>query len=117
MTEDLELKKKIESKVHGQSKMEAFVEKVNPIFSVDNDVVEATNDIIEIENDAVNHPSHYTRGKIEVIDYIDAYFKDNYYLGQVCKYISRAGFKSDELEDLKKAQFYLNRYISQKGDK
>lgn len=65
-----------------------------------------------LENDPVNHPSHYTDGGIEVIDFILAK-KLDFLLGQVCKYISRAGKKdpTKELEDLKKAQFYLNRKI------
>lgn len=66
-----------------------------------------------IENDnTVNHPSHYTDGAIEVIDYIeDKGF--NYHLGQAIKYISRAGKKNPDkyTEDLKKAVWYLNREI------
>lgn len=63
-------------------------------------------------NDVVNHPSHYTYGNIEVIDYIED--KNlGYHLGNVVKYISRAGKKTDNdiLQDLKKAQWYLNRQI------
>lgn len=61
--------------------------------------------------DTINHPSHYTDGKIEVIDYIED--KElGYHLGNVVKYVSRAGKKTpDPLEDLKKAQWYLDRYI------
>lgn len=62
--------------------------------------------------DAVNHPSHYTDGKIEVIDFIEDK-KLGYHLGNVVKYVSRAGKKNPdkEIEDLKKARWYLNRYI------
>jgi hypothetical protein len=62
--------------------------------------------------DNVNHPSHYTDGKIEVIDYIEDK-KLGYHLGNVVKYVSRAGKKdvSKEIEDLKKARWYLDRYI------
>ena len=35
----------------------------------------------------------------------------SYHLGNVLKYICRAGFKNNEVEDLKKAAWYLNRYI------
>lgn len=63
--------------------------------------------------DMVNHPPHYTRGGIEVLDFILAYFADDYLGGQVVKYLSRAGHKWDALEDLKKAQFYLNRKIEE----
>lgn len=63
-------------------------------------------------HDVVNHPSHYTSGKIEVIDYIEDQ-QLPYHLGNVVKYISRAGKKdpNKKVEDLKKAQWYLNRYI------
>lgn len=65
-----------------------------------------------IENDNVNHPSHYTDGKIEVIEFIEDK-KLNYHRGNVVKYVARAGKKdpSKEIEDLKKAQWYLNREI------
>lgn len=63
-------------------------------------------------NDPVNHPAHYCDGGIETLDFILAKNLD-FLLGQVCKYISRAGKKdpAKELEDLEKAQFYLNRKI------
>ena len=53
-------------------------------------------------------PTHYTRGQIEVWDFI----RDqglNYHLGNAIKYICRAGFKSNntKTEDLKKAIHYL----------
>lgn len=64
------------------------------------------------QNDPVNHPSHYTSGKIEVIDFIEDQ-KLPYHLGNVIKYICRAGKKdpTKTLEDLEKAQWYLDRYI------
>ena len=62
------------------------------------------------EHDVVNHPSHYTRGNIEVIDFIEDQ-QLPYHLGNVVKYVARAGYKGDKVEDLKKAQWYLNRYI------
>lgn len=61
---------------------------------------------IRIEHDAVNHPSHYTRGKIEVIDFIEDQ-QLPYHLGNVIKYIARAGYKGDKLEDLKKSKMVL----------
>ena len=63
-----------------------------------------------MENDNINHPSHYTDGKIEVIDYIEDK-KFNYHLGNAIKYISRAGKKGDYAEDLRKAVWYLQREI------
>ena len=65
-----------------------------------------------IEHDAVNHPSHYTRGQIEVIDFIEDQ-QLPYHLGNVVKYVARAGYKGDKLEDLKKARWYLDRYINE----
>lgn len=65
------------------------------------------------KKDMVNSPKHYTFGKIEVITVIDDWGL-GFYEGQVIKYIGRAKHKGNELEDLKKAQWYLNRLISQK---
>lgn len=62
--------------------------------------------------DVINHPSHYTRGKIEVIDFIEDQ-QLPYHLGNVIKYVARAGHKGDKLEDLKKARWYLDRYINE----
>lgn len=66
---------------------------------------------ISISN-AVDHPSHYNKGKIEVIDFIEDQ-QLPFHLGNVVKYIARAGSKGDKLEDLKKARWYLDRYINE----
>ena len=63
-------------------------------------------------DDPVNHPSHYTDGGIETIDFIEAK-QLPYHLGNAVKYISRSGKKDDAIQDLKKAQWYLDRYIKQ----
>ena len=60
--------------------------------------------------DPVNHPKHYTFGSIEVIDVIED-FGLGYHLGNAVKYIARAKHKGHELEDLKKAVWYLSREI------
>jgi len=63
-------------------------------------------------HDPVNKPSHYTTGKIEVIDFIED--KNlTYHRGNAIKYICRAGLKdpSKEIQDLEKAIWYLNRAI------
>lgn len=67
----------------------------------------------EVSNhkDDINHPSHYTQGTIEVIDYIEDK-KLGYRLG----YVSRAGHKDDAIKDLKKARWYLNREIAKRED-
>ena len=62
--------------------------------------------------DMINHPSHYTDGKIEVIEFIED--KNlNYHKGNAIKYICRAGKKDPqkEIEDLQKAIWYINREI------
>ena len=71
--------------------------------------------MVQKMNDPVTHPSHYTSGKIEVIDFITDQSLD-FCLGNVIKYVSRAGKKYEEgkgilekqIEDLKKARFYLD---------
>ena len=70
------------------------------------------------QNDNVNHPSHYTDGKIEVMDFIEDK-QLNFARGNAIKYIARAGKKSSEgkskiekeIEDLKKSVWYINREI------
>lgn len=61
--------------------------------------------------DNVNHPAHYKTGGIETIDFIEAK-QLTYNLGNVVKYITRADHKGNKLEDLKKAQWYLNREVA-----
>lgn len=63
-------------------------------------------------NDKVNNPAHYTAGGIETLDYIKAKIKDypSYAAGNILKYVSRYEHKNG-IEDLKKAQFYLNDLI------
>lgn len=65
------------------------------------------------QSDPVNHPAHYTSGSIEVIDFIEDQ-KMPYHLGNATKYICRAGKmdKSAETEDLRKAIWYIQRYIA-----
>lgn len=66
--------------------------------------------------DMVNHPQHYKTGKIECIDCISAVVnmydgEQAYDVGQVIKYLYRAPTKQNFMQDLKKAQWYLNRLI------
>lgn len=68
---------------------------------------------VKVATDNVNSPPHYNTGSIETITFIED--KDfNYRLGNVIKYVSRAGKKigSDPVEDLKKARWYLDREIT-----
>lgn len=66
--------------------------------------------------DEVNQPAHYTSGGIETIDFIEAK-QLGYNLGNVVKYISRAGKKGSRLQDLQKAQWYLAREIKNEVEK
>ncbi|MBC2040766.1 DUF3310 domain-containing protein [Listeria marthii] len=68
--------------------------------------------ISKVNNDNVNNPEHYTAGGIETLDYIKAKVKDypSYAAGNILKYVSRYEHKNG-IEDLKKAQFYLNDLI------
>jgi Protein of unknwon function (DUF3310) len=61
-------------------------------------------------DDMINHPPHYTFGKIEAIDAIEDW-QLGFHEGNVVKYVARAKYKGTELDDLKKAAWYLNRRI------
>lgn len=66
-----------------------------------------------MSGEAVNHPSHYNAGSIEVIDAIEDWHL-NFHLGNVVKYVARAEHKNDAIEDLKKARWYLDRDIQRR---
>lgn len=61
--------------------------------------------------EAVDHPDHYQGQGIEVIDIIDS-FELDFYRGNIVKYILRADKKDNEVEDLKKAKWYLEKLIA-----
>ena len=68
-----------------------------------------------MSKEMVDHPSHYNVG-IETIDYIESW-EMNFNIGNVIKYATRAGFKENQLEDLEKAKWYLEREIQRlKGE-
>ena len=70
----------------------------NPAYTIVDGVV----------NDPVDHPSHYTQYPVEVIELTRHM---SFTRGNTVKYVARAGFKGDkkqELEDMKKARWYLN---------
>lgn len=60
------------------------------------------------KKEMVNHPNHYNRGSIEAIDVIEDWSL-NFSLGSAVKYICRLGAKDDEIQELDKAIWYLNR--------
>lgn len=61
-------------------------------------------------SDMVNHPKHYMFGKIEVIEVLEDWQLEMHE-AMVVKYVARAKHKGNELEDLKKARWYLDRKI------
>lgn len=62
-------------------------------------------------DDPIAHPSHYTQGGIETIDFIEAKAL-GFHLGNVVKYVTRAAHKGSEIQDLRKARWYLDRWIA-----
>lgn len=62
--------------------------------------------------DSVSNPSHYTDGRtFQPIDVINDWGL-GFNLGNAVKYISRAGRKTDSVEDLRKAIFYIEYEIA-----
>lgn len=68
-------------------------------------------DDVGVEHDPVNHPRHYT-GHPSGVECIEITEHMNFCRGNAVKYIWRAGDKGDEIEDLKKARWYLDREIA-----
>ena len=63
-------------------------------------------------SDLVNHPDHYrSQGGLEAINVIES-FSLNFHLGNAVKYILRAGKKDNEIQDLRKAVWYLKRHLT-----
>jgi hypothetical protein len=60
--------------------------------------------------DSVNSPAHY-RSHPSGIEAISITEHISFCLGNVIKYVMRAPYKGNQIEDLKKAQWYLNREI------
>lgn len=57
----------------------------------------------------VDHPNHYNEG-IEAIDVIESWDL-NFHVGNVIKYMLRAPHKGEEIQDLEKAKWYLDRHL------
>lgn len=83
-------------------------------WSKENEPTIETTKIIE---DIVNHPKYYNAGKYETIDIIEDIIsnykipQDVFLVGQVIKYLYRAPLKDIYVENLQKAQWYLNRLV------
>lgn len=89
---------------------QSYLDTLFEVVPTDKMTKQNINDIL----DNVEHPSHYCRGGIECIDAIEASLgKDEFtgfLRGNIIKYIWRYKDKNG-LEDLKKAQWYLNKLI------
>lgn len=76
-----------------------------------------THSVISTQTDLVNSPAHYTQGRFEAIDVIEDVIKgapdpiSGMLLGNTLKYLLRVWFKDLPIQDLRKAQWYLNRLI------
>ena len=72
------------------------------------------------KKDPVNHPDHYTAGGIEVIDYMKAKSTPTEFAAflrlNAIKYLSRASLKGNEIQDYKKAEWYVSRLIKELED-
>jgi len=83
-------------------------------MSIDDITVEEWDKVSNIKSDPVNKPKHY-QGKIECIELIkDRVGSGNYpaYLeGNIWKYLYRHKDKQENIQDLKKCQWYLNELI------
>jgi len=57
----------------------------------------------------IDHPSHYTQGRYEPIDVIEDW-ELGFHEGNALKYLARSRHKGNQVEDLRKAAWYLMRY-------
>ena len=117
-----EPKKKVSPKDNQSEKVNEATPVISKMETTMKEIIIKKDDIKDISvttdkknnliSNVIEHPSHYNRGKIEVIDFIEDQGL-SFHLGNVIKYIARAGSKGDKLEDLKKARWYLDRYINE----
>jgi hypothetical protein len=64
-----------------------------------------------MNHDPVNHPKHYTEhpSGVECIEITEHM---NFCVGNAIKYLGRAGLKGEQVEDLRKARWYIDREIA-----
>lgn len=108
---NMELKEETEELKH-HSFCETPEEKCTLGYCDENGCMNRKRFLVDSEIESVNHPNHYG-GKgnpLEVINIIE-YYGLNFNLGNVIKYCLRAGKKDEIIQELKKAQWYINREI------
>ena len=73
------------------------------------------------KSDPVNHPSHYETGKFECIEVMKEVFGveavQNFCLLNAFKYLYRCNHKNNKTEDIKKADWYINKYLELESEK
>lgn len=102
--------------VYGPEEMSTYRHMVRQ-WAIDEGIIYPNPDKLK---DDVNSPRHYnTGGDIECIDYIKDFLTKEefigYLRGNIAKYMHRWRYKNG-LEDLKKAQWYLNKLIEVEGE-
>ena len=86
---------------------------------LEQDLSDLTFDPPSEQPDMVNSPAHYGKGSIECIEYIEDFLTTEEYIGylrgNIAKYLHRFRYKNG-IEDLRKAEWYLNRLSQTMGD-
>lgn len=94
----------------------SFCEKHQPNMSMPEGLVDK--ECVDVGSDMVNHPPHYNTGKFEVIDVLEDTLGEEgfekYCVGNTLKYLMRYEHKSNPLQDLEKAAWYLNKAIEKR---
>lgn len=85
------------------------------VFKLHDDMLKEAGSVVDKTNDAVQHPSHYTQGKVECIEALESATAGLSGIDAVCtanaiKYLWRWRRKNG-VEDLKKARFYIDYLI------
>jgi hypothetical protein len=96
---------------------------ISPKSFTEEECREAVRKVLDNPSDPVKRPAHYTKGGVEVIDFIDQTL-DGYtdprvahYVGCAIKYLARAPHKGATQQDLEKAEWYLRRAINRVASK
>lgn len=85
------------------------------VFKLHDDMLEEAGSVVDKTNDAVQHPSHYTQGKVECIEALESATAGLSGIEAVCtanaiKYLWRQSRKN-KVEDLKKCLWYVQYLI------
>ena len=96
-----------------EDKLTELIKTLADAMAIPKDIMNANQNPVEDHDSEVNHPAHYTQYRgVEVIQLTE---QMNFNRGNCVKYVARAGYKgdtSDEIKDLNKARWYLEREIA-----